>query len=84
MAGSHERLVHEAWSGWWIVAAVRGGIYVVPVRAVHRSHHGDFAIGSDLAQVAAWAHGHPSREEALAAARDLFPYEGLRERREAA
>ena len=71
-------LVHEAWGGWWVVVAVRGGLYVAPVRPIHRPHYGDFAIGPDLRDVATWAYGFDTREAALAAARDLFPYEGLR------
>jgi hypothetical protein len=71
-------LVHEAWAGWWVVAAVRGDRYVAPVRPIHRPHHGDFAIGPSLSDVATWAYGFDTRQKALDVARDLFPYEGLR------
>ena len=71
-------LVHEAWAGWWVVAAVRGGLYVAPVRPIHRTYHGDFAIGPSLRDVSTWGYGYESREQALAASRDLFPYEALR------
>lgn len=79
MADPYDAFVHEAYRGWWVVAAKRGDVFIAPIVPVHRTHCGDFAIGADLRAVATWAHGNESRAAALDRARALFPYAGLRD-----
>lgn len=77
MASRLEGRVHKAWDGWWIVARRHGDLYVAPVPPVHRAYHGDVAMG-DLRTVAGHAHGFQTREAALVAANDLYPYVDFR------
>lgn len=65
-------LVHPA-RGRWVVARKRGDLYVAPVPPEQRGQHGDFIMG-DLATVASIVLGFASREAALTAANDLYPY----------
>jgi len=66
-------LVHLAQKGRWVVARKRGDLYVAPVPPAQRSHYGDFVMG-DLPTVAGIVLGFTSREAAMSAANDFYPY----------
>jgi RecB family exonuclease len=65
-------LVHAA-QGRWVVARKRGNLYVAPVPPEQRERYGDFIMG-DLHTVAGIVLGFSTREAALTAANDLYPY----------
>lgn len=65
-------LVHPA-QGRWVVARKRGDLYVAPVPPEQRGRYGDFVMG-DLPTVAGIVLGFTSREAAMSAANDLYPY----------
>lgn len=75
---SHEALVVQVPDGRWLVAYRRGDLYVAPVHIVHRLYHGNVLVTDSLREVAACGYGFTHRKDALAKARDLYPYIGFR------
>lgn len=74
----HEDLVLQVPDGRWMVAYRRGDLYVAPVHTVHRFYHGNVVVTASLRDVAACGYGFTHHRDALAKARDLYPYIGFR------
>jgi len=74
---NHADLVVQVPDGRWFVAYRQGDLFVAPVHVVHRLYHGNVVVGS-LREISAFGYGFTHRKDALARARDLYPYVGFR------